>query len=60
MLNWIITIFILALIAGLFGFWGLAGTFAQVAQFLTGLFVILFVISLVYSLVSGRRPNPPL
>lgn len=58
MLSWIITFFILALIAGFFGFGGLAGTFAQVAQFLTGLFVILFIASLIYSLISGRRPPP--
>jgi uncharacterized membrane protein YtjA (UPF0391 family) len=60
MLSWMITFFILAIIASIFGFWGLAGTFASIAQFLAGLFVLLFVISLVYSLVSGRRVTPPL
>jgi len=60
MLNWIITFFILAIIAGVFGFWGLAGTFAQVAQFLAFVFVLLFVVALVYNLVSGRRAIPPL
>jgi len=59
MLNWIITFFILAVLAALLGFGGLAGTFAQIAQFLAGLFVILFVASLVYSVVTGHRPNPP-
>jgi uncharacterized membrane protein YtjA (UPF0391 family) len=60
MLSWIITFFLLAVIAAIFGFGGLAGTFASIAQFLTGLFVILFIATLIYSLVSGRRANPPL
>jgi uncharacterized membrane protein YtjA (UPF0391 family) len=60
MLNWIITFFLLAVIAAVFGFGGLAGTFAAIAKFLAGLFVILFIISLLYSLASGKRANPPL
>lgn len=60
MLNWIITFFVLAIIAAFLGFGGLAGSFAQVAQILTGLFLILFLASLVYSLVTGRRPPSPL
>ena len=60
MLNWIITFFLMAVIASVFGFGGLAGDFASIAQFLAGLFIILFVISLIYNLVSGRRMTPPL
>jgi uncharacterized membrane protein YtjA (UPF0391 family) len=60
MLNWIITFFLLAVVAAIFGFGGLAGTFASIAQFLTGLFVILFIVSLIYSLISGRRAHPPI
>lgn len=60
MLNWVITFFILAVIAAVFGFGGLAGTFASIAKFLAVLFVIVFVASLLYSLLSGRRANPPL
>lgn len=60
MLNWIVTFFLLAVIAAVFGFGGLAGTFASIAQFLAGLFVILFIASLVYSLASGREAHPPL
>jgi uncharacterized membrane protein YtjA (UPF0391 family) len=59
MLNWIITFFLLAIVALVFGFSGLAGTFAEIAKFLAVLFVILFVASLIYSLITGRRPNPP-
>jgi len=60
MLNWIITFFLLAVVAAIFGFGGLAGTFASIAQFLAGLFVILFIASLIYSLISGRSAHPPL
>jgi uncharacterized membrane protein YtjA (UPF0391 family) len=58
MLNWIITFFVLAVIAAILGFGGLAGTFASIAQFLAGLFVILFIASLIYSLISGRSAKP--
>jgi uncharacterized membrane protein YtjA (UPF0391 family) len=60
MLNWVITFFILAVLAALLGFGGLAGTFSQIAQFLAVLFVVLFVASLIYSMVTGKRANPPL
>ncbi len=60
MLHWVITFFLLAVIAAVFGFGGLAGTFGSIAQFLAGLFVILFVASLIYSLLSGRNPPQPL
>ena len=60
MLSWVITFFILAVLASLLGFGGLAGTFAGIAKFLAILFVVLFIASLLYSLISGRRVNPPL
>ena len=56
MLNWVITFFILAVVAAIFGFGGLAADFASIAKFLAVLFVVLFVASLVYSVVTGRRP----
>jgi len=59
MLNWVITFFILAVLAAFLGFGGLAGTFSQIAQFLAVLFVVLLVASLVYGMITGRRPNPP-
>lgn len=60
MLNWIITFFVLAVVAALLGFGGLAGTFSEIAQFLAILFVVLFVASLIYNMITGRRANPPL
>ena len=59
MIGWVITFFILAVLAAILGFGGLAGTFAQIAQFLAVLFVILFVATLIYNAVTGRRTSPP-
>ncbi|NDE90875.1 MAG: DUF1328 domain-containing protein [Alphaproteobacteria bacterium] len=59
MLNWSITFFIMAIIAMVFGFAGLAGTFAEIAKFLAVLFVVLFVATLIYSMVTGRRAELP-
>ena len=61
MLNYVITFFILAVLAAVFGFGGLAADFAGIARFLAGVFVLLFVASLIYSIITGRRANlPPL
>ena len=57
MLGWVITFFLLAIVAAILGFGGLAGTFASIAQFLAVLFVVLFVASLIYGMVTGRRAN---
>ena len=59
MLNYVITFFILAVIAAVLGFGGLAADFADIARFLAVLFVVLFVVSLLYSIITGRRANPP-
>ncbi len=61
MINWIITFFALAILAALFGFGGLAGTFAEIAKFISVVFVVLFVASLVYGLVTAHdhHTNPP-
>lgn len=58
MLHYIISFFILAIIAAVLGFGGLAGTFAEIAKLLAVVFVVLFLGSLVYSLLTGRRPPP--
>lgn len=60
MLNYVITFFILAVLAAVFGFGGLAADFAGIAKFLAGIFVLLFVASLIYSIITGRRANTPL
>jgi two-component system KDP operon response regulator KdpE len=60
MLNYIVVFFILAVIAAFLGFGGLAASFAGVAKILALVFVILFVASLVYSVITGRRTRQPL
>lgn len=56
MLGWVITFLIIALIAAALGFGGLAGTAVGLAKLVFYIFLVLFVVSLVYSLVTGRRP----
>lgn len=47
MLGWAATFFIIAIIAGLFGFGVIASASASIAQVLFFVFVVLFVVSLV-------------
>jgi len=56
MLNLIITFFLLGIIAAVLGFGGLAGTFVSISKTLAVIFLVLFVASLIYSLITGRRP----
>ncbi len=54
MLSWAITFLIIALIAGILGFTGIAGTAVGFAKILFGVFLILFIVSL----AIGRRTPP--
>jgi uncharacterized membrane protein YtjA (UPF0391 family) len=58
MLNYVITFFLLAVVAAFLGFGGLAGTFSQIAQFLAVIFVILFLASLISHTITGRNQTP--
>lgn len=60
MLNWSITFFLLAIIAGVFGFGGLAGTFAFAAKWLFIAFIALFALAIIANMVSGKKLNPPI
>ncbi len=51
MLRWALTFFIVALIAGVLGFGGLAGEMAGIAKILFLVFLVLFLISF----VTGRN-----
>jgi uncharacterized membrane protein YtjA (UPF0391 family) len=46
MLNWALTFFIVALLAALFGFTGIAVAAAGVAKILFFIFIVLFLVSL--------------
>jgi uncharacterized membrane protein YtjA (UPF0391 family) len=54
MLGWIVGFLAIALIAALLGFVGIAGAAAGVAQILFYIFMALFLIGIVVSLVRGR------
>ena len=56
MLRLALSFFLLALIAALFGFGGLAGAFAQIAQVLFFVFLIVFAVSLIVGIGRGRAP----
>lgn len=58
MLNWVITFFLLSILAAVLGFGGLAGTFADIAKFIAYIFIVLFIASLLFSLITGKRPTP--
>lgn len=55
MLRWAMGFLILALVAALFGFGGLASASAGIAQILFYLFLLVFLVTVVLGLVSGRR-----
>lgn len=57
MLRYAIIFFVIALIAAVFGFGGIAAGATEIAKILFFLFVILFAVSLVVGLVRGRG-NP--
>ena len=52
MLNWALMFFVVALLAAVFGFTGIAVAAAGVAKILFYLFVVLFLISLIGGLVK--------
>lgn len=59
MLRWAMGFLIVALIAAVLGFGNLAGTATSIAVILFWVFVALFVLSLLVSLVSGKRAPVP-
>ncbi len=56
MLQLALTLLILALIAAVLGFGGLAGSFVEIAKILFFVFIVLFLISAVVSALRGRTP----
>lgn len=59
MLGLAIFFFILAIIAAVFGFGGIADTSAGIAQILFVIFLIIFVISAIAHVTRRRRGPPP-
>ncbi len=60
MLYWALVFFIIAMVAALFGFGGIAAGAATIAQVLFWVFLAVFLVSLVVGLVGrGRKPHAP-
>lgn len=60
MLRWALTFLIIAIIAALFGFGGIAATATGIAKILFYVFLVLFLIALLFGLLGGRAAPPPL
>jgi uncharacterized membrane protein YtjA (UPF0391 family) len=56
MIELVVTFLILAIVAGLLGFTGVEIISIEIAQTLFYIFLILFIISLLFRLLSGRQP----
>jgi uncharacterized membrane protein YtjA (UPF0391 family) len=54
MLSWVVTFLIIALIAGILGFGGIAGASIEIAKVIFFIAVILFLVSAVVGLARGR------
>jgi uncharacterized membrane protein YtjA (UPF0391 family) len=59
MLGWAITFLVVALIAALFGFGGIADMAVDIARIIFFVAIILFLISAVVALIRGRSPTLP-
>jgi uncharacterized membrane protein YtjA (UPF0391 family) len=55
MLGWVVTFLIIALIAGVLGFGGVAGASIEIAKIIFFIAVVLFLVSAVIGVVRGRR-----
>jgi uncharacterized membrane protein YtjA (UPF0391 family) len=58
MLGWALTFLVVALIAAVLGFGGIAGVSIEIAKIIFFVAILLFVHSLVFGLVGGRRTTP--
>ena len=55
MLGWVVTFLVIALIAGLLGFGGIAGASIEIAKIVFFIAIILFLVSAVVHVSRGRR-----
>ena len=57
MLRWALAFLVFALIAGVLGFTSVVGQSMEIARILFYVFLLIFIVGLVMSLVTGRRPS---
>lgn len=60
MLSWALTFFLIAIIAAVFGFSGIAASASGIAQILFFVFLVAFFVSLIMNFSRGRAPRAPL
>ncbi len=56
MLGWALTFLVVALIAAVLGFGGIAGAAVEIAKIIFFVAIVLFLIAAVVGLVRGRSP----
>lgn len=57
MLNWVVTFLIIALVAGLLGFGGIAGASIEIAKIVFFVAIVLFAVAALVGLMRGGRPT---
>ena len=57
MIGWAVTFLLVALIAAVFGFGGIAGTAVEIAKLIFFVALVLFAVSAVVGLLRGRSPT---
>jgi uncharacterized membrane protein YtjA (UPF0391 family) len=58
MLSWVVTFLIIALVAALLGFGGIAGLSLEIAKIIFFVALLMFLIAIVAGAFGGRRPVP--
>jgi uncharacterized membrane protein YtjA (UPF0391 family) len=59
MLGWAVTFLVIALIAAVLGFGGIAGLSMEIAKIIFFVAIILFAIAAIVGLLRGRTPTVP-
>jgi len=54
MLGWVLTFLVIALIAGVLGFGGIAGVSIEIAKVIFFIAVVLFLVSVIFGAFRGR------
>jgi uncharacterized membrane protein YtjA (UPF0391 family) len=57
MLGWVLTFLVVALIAGVLGFGGIAGASIEIAKVIFFIAVVLFLVSVIFGAFRGRSPS---
>jgi uncharacterized membrane protein YtjA (UPF0391 family) len=57
MLGWVLTFLVVALIAGVLGFGGIAGASIEIAKVIFFIAVVLFLVSVIFGAFRGRSPG---